>query len=171
MFSYPAKCLCQVLFVFIFTIALLHHAHATAIQRLNNGNKTEAISEIKKVPKLDGQTTGAHAVINPKLTLSTKISSLKLASKLPTLPTNSSENLTTSATTQLAQQTQESAKPSNTIASLANQKNLTNLRYQDKKTEVEQAFEFENRLLLGLVLIFVTGLLIVYLISKYRMLL
>lgn len=171
MFSYPAKCLCQVLFVFIFTIALLHHAHATAIQRLNNANKTQAISEIKKAPKLDGQTTGAHAVINPKLTLSTKISSLKLASKLPTLPTNSSENLTTSATTQLAQQTQESAKPSNTIASLANQKNHTSLRYQAKKTEVEQAFEFENRLLLGLVLIFVTGLLIVYLISKYRMLL
>lgn len=168
MFSYPAKCLCQVLFVFIFTIALLHHAHATAMQRLNNANKTEAISEIKKAPKLDGQTTGAQAVVNPKLTLSTKISSLKLASKLPT---NSPENLTTSATTHFTQQTQESAKPSNTIASLANQKNLTSLRYQAKKTEVEQAFEFENRLLLGLVLIFVTGLLIIYLISKYRMLL
>lgn len=163
--SYPAMCLCKLLFVFISTIGLLQHVHATAIQRLNNANKTEVISETKKALKLDEKTTSAQTVLNPKLTLSTKISSLHLTSK-PT--TNSLENPTTFAITNFAHQRQESPKTRDGIASLANQKGHTSLHYQAKKTEVEQAFEFENRLLLGLVLIFVTGLLITYVISRYR---
>jgi len=47
----------------------------------------------------------------------------------------------------------------------------TDIQNQIQASLVEEEFENENKLLLGLTLIFITGLVIIYLFSKYKLLL
>ena len=63
------------------------------------------------------------------------------------------------------------AKASAWSANAGKTTNDSSQQYPSGKTAVEQELEYENRLLLGLTLIFITGLVIAYLISKYRLLL
>lgn len=167
-FSNLAKRLCQVLFVLIYTLLLLPYAQATTVQHLNNSGRTETSSETKKAPKPQPEASTAKAVANPKLKLSTRISNVQLAG-VPSV-SNINQSLATN-TGNFAQSPPSEFNAPSASARGAIPNNNTGLQYQAKKIEVEQELEHENRLLLGLMLIFVTGLLITYFISRYRPLL
>jgi len=166
--SYPAKCLCQVFFVLLCTVLLLPHVHATTVKHINTPTKVEASSGIKKAPKLKSDIATTQTVASPKLTLSTRISNVQLAG---VTTVNSARSLRTLGADSIPQQPRLNVKPSTKSASAMISTNDAGLQYQARKTAAEQELEYENRLLLGLTLIFVTGLVITYLISKYRLLL
>lgn len=142
--------------------------YATTVKRINTPSKTEATSSIKKAPKLNRDIASTHTVANPKLTLSTRISNVQLAA---TPSATSADSLRTFGADSIPQQPRLIVKPSIKSASAESPTNDAGLQYQARKTAAEQELEHENRLLLGLTLIFVTGLVITYLISKYRLLL
>lgn len=146
---------------------LLPHAYATTLKNINTPSKTETTSAIKKAPKLKSDIAGAQTVASPKLTLSTRISNVPLAA----IPSASNAvSLSALGGNTLAQQTRFNVESSTKSASAEDSSNNNGLQYQAKKSEVEQELEYENRLLLGLTLIFLTGLVIIYLFSKYRLL-
>ena len=153
----------------IYTLLLLPYAQATTVQRLNNSGRAEAISEIKKASKPQSVDSTAQAVANPKLKLSTRITSMQLAEASPV--SNTKNPNTSTNISNLGQTTQPLVDARTASAHGAISSNNAGLQYQTKKIEVEQELEHENRMLLGLMLIFVTGLLITYFISRYKPLL
>lgn len=161
--SYSAKCLCQIFFVLLCAVSQLPHAYATTVKRIDTPSKTEAPSVIKNAPKLKSDFTATQAVASPKLTLSTRISSVQLAGMTTV---NHAKILSSSEANKIPE-----VKASAWSASVVKTANDSGQQYSFGKTAVEQELEYENRLLLGLTLIFITGLVIAYLISKYRLLL
>lgn len=161
--SYSAKCLCQLFFVILCTTLLLPQVYATTVKHINTPSKTQATSGIKKPPKLKSDIATTQAVASPKLTLSTHISNVQLAGVTTVNNARGLENLDTSSSTQFKAPFQNTSAGKST--------NDSGLQYQSKNMAVEQELEYENRLLLGLTLIFITGLVIIYLFSKYRLLL
>lgn len=161
--SYSAKRLCQIFFVLLCAVSQLPHAYATTVKRIDTPSNTEAPPDIKKAPKLKGDFTTTQAVASPKLTLSTRISSVQLAG----MTTVSHAKILSSSEVNRIPEAKASAR-SASVGKIAND---SGQQYPSGKTTVEQELEYENRLLLGLTLIFITGLVIAYLISKYRLLL
>lgn len=139
------------------------HAYATTVKRIDTPSKTEAPPDIKKAPKLKGDYTTTQAVASPKLTLSTRISSVQLA-RMTTV--NHAKILSSSEVNGIPE-----VKASVWSSNVGKTANDSGQQYPSGITAVEQELENENRLLLGLTLIFITGLVIAYLISKYRLLL
>lgn len=139
------------------------HAYATTVKRIDTPSKTEAPPDIKKAPKLKGDNTTTQAIASPKLTLSTRISSVQLAGMTTV---NHAKILSSSEANGIPE-----AKASAWSANVGRTANDSGQQYPSGITAVEQELENENRLLLGLTLIFITGLVIAYLISKYRLLL
>lgn len=165
---YPAKCLCHAFFVLLCTILLLPHVHATTVKHIHTPSKTEASSDIKKAPQIKSTIASEQTVASPKLTLTTRISNLQLAEA--TSGTNI-RSLSALGDNRLSNQTTTNIRPSvrSTNAGLTTQS--IDFQNQIQASLVEEEFENENKLLLGLTLIFITGLVIIYLFSKYRLLL
>lgn len=166
--SFPAKCLCHVFSVLLCLILLLPHVHATTVKHIHTTSKTEANSDIKKAPKIKSSIASEQTVASPKLTLTTRISNMQLANS--TSATNI-RSLSALGDIPLSNQTTTNTRPSvrSTNAGLTTQS--TDFQNQTHASLVEEEFENENKLLLGLTLIFITGLVIIYLFSKYRLLL
>lgn len=167
-YGYLAKYLCHIFFVFLCTILLFPHVHATAVKHIHTPNKTEANSDIKKAPQIKNIIASDQTVATPKLTLTTRISNLKFADA--TYATNTRSLSALGDNTLSNQASPNISSSSRSVNSGLTTKN-TDIQNQIQASLVEEEFENENKLLLGLTLIFITGLVIIYLFSKYRLLL
>lgn len=168
MHGYPAKYLCQIFFVFLCTILLLPHVHATAVKHIHTPSKAEVNSDIKKTPQVKSLIASDQTVASPKLILTTNISNLQLAHATYATKTRS---LNTLADNSLSNRTSPNISPYVRSANSGLTTKNTDIQNQIQASLVEEEFENENKLLLGLTLIFITGLVIIYLFSKYKLLL
>lgn len=148
------KCLFLILFALFYSL-LISDGFATTIQRMNHAQTSSLTAKDKQVSNVQTVAMPVQTVASPKLKLSTQLATTHQAATAGLMPPK-----TSSPTAEI--QTSLSSLNQGELAPVSN-----SLQYQARKSEAEQAFANENKMLLGLTLIFVTGLVIAYIISRY----
>ncbi len=162
--GWPAKCLTLVLFLLMLIVFFIQAAQAVTTSSSASLNQSNATIIAIADTKNNTNPSPAPPSFTPKLTLSHHISSIKLSSN------EVDDSAPTLDPLMIAARSQPSLNRSDLAVNgvLAAQNNKTDLIYQAKKEHVEKAMENENKVLIAFILIFVTAIVITYVVTRNK---
>lgn len=162
-----AECLILILFLMISNGYFIQTAQAITLSSSDNLVKPDPTIIALTDTKNSANTTATPHNFSPKLTLSTHISSVTLSRN------DVDDNAPKADPLMIAARSQPKLNRSDLAVKgvLAAQNNSIDLSYQAKKEHVEKAIENENKLLIAFILIFVTAIVITYVVTRNKPLL